>query len=200
MAHRAQSLVERVESEVAALDGLDGAALRARWLDLTGQPAPGVSPKLLRLAVAWHIQARAFGGLSNATRRALGQARTGKSMTDHAHPGTRLVREWQGVVQVVTIDRDGTILWNERSWSSLSAVAKAITGGHWSGPAFFGLRKNSRSAGPSIGRSRAGSGAGAAWLGVAADAGTTALDGSDNDDGWRMTPSPPGLDWPEVAP
>jgi hypothetical protein len=142
MAHMAQSLAGRVEAEVAALDGLDGAALRARWSELTGMPAPGVSPRLLRLAVAWHIQARAFGGLSSATRRAIVQIGSGKSKTDHARPDTRLVREWQGVAHVVTIGSDGAILWNNRSWSSLSAVARAITGGHWSGPAFFGLRKS----------------------------------------------------------
>jgi len=201
----AQSLVERVEAEVATLDGLDGAALRARWSDLTGQPAPGVSPKLLRLAIAWHIQAGAFGGLSNATRRALGQVRTGKTKTDHAHPGTRLVREWQGVVHVVTIDRDGTILWNDRSWTSLSAVARAITGGHWSGPAFFGLRKNSKAVGPSIGRSRAGpgagagAGAGAAGLGAAGDASTAAVDHAD-EDACPAMPSLPGSDRLGVAP
>lgn len=51
------------------------------------------------------------------------------------------MRDWQGTVHVVTIDENGIIRWNEREWTSLSAVARAITGGHWSGPAFFGLRK-----------------------------------------------------------
>ena len=30
--------------------------------------------------------------------------------------------------------------WNERSFRSLSAVARAITGTKWNGPKFFGLR------------------------------------------------------------
>lgn len=52
----------------------------------------------------------------------------------------RLMREWNGTLHVVTVDEDGTILWNDREWGSLSAVARAITGTRWSGPAFFGLR------------------------------------------------------------
>jgi len=130
-----------MEKEIMALAELDGSQLRQRWEKLTGSPAPSVSPKLLRLALAWHIQADALGGLSASARRRLAQAAGGKSTTQPASAGTKLVREWQGVTHVVTIDENGIIRWNDREWASLSAVACAITGGHWSGPAFFGLRK-----------------------------------------------------------
>jgi len=53
----------------------------------------------------------------------------------------RLVREWHSITHVVTVDDSGTVHWNGREWTSLSAVARAITGQRWSGPAFFGLRK-----------------------------------------------------------
>lgn len=130
-----------IETEVIALAELDGPQLRQRWKEITGSPAPGVSPKLLRLALAWRIQADALGGLSSSARRKLAQAAGGKSRTQPPSAGTRLVREWNGVTHVVTIDEVGIISWNGRKWTSLSAVARAITGGHWSGPAFFGLRK-----------------------------------------------------------
>ncbi len=39
----------------------------------------------------------------------------------------RLVREWHGTTHVVTIDEKGRMVWNGREWSSLSAIAKAIT-------------------------------------------------------------------------
>ena len=55
-------------------------------------------------------------------------------------PGTRLARTWQGKVHVVTIGEDRVIRWEERSYRSLSEVARAITGTRWSGPAFFGLK------------------------------------------------------------
>jgi hypothetical protein len=34
--------------------------------------------------------------------------------------------------------------WNGQAFSSLSAVANAITGQHWNGRLFFGLTKRSR--------------------------------------------------------
>ena len=55
----------------------------------------------------------------------------------------RLVREWRGKVHVVTIGEDGDPL-EGRGIGSLSEVARAITGTHWSGPAFFGLKRKAR--------------------------------------------------------
>jgi hypothetical protein len=130
-----------VETQVMALADLDGTRLRQRWEEVTGSRAPAVSPKLLRLALAYRIQADALGDLSPAARRRLAQIASGRSTTQPMRAGMRLMREWQGVTHIVTIDEAGIIRWNDREWRSLSAVARAITGGHWSGPAFFGLRK-----------------------------------------------------------
>lgn len=52
--------------------------------------------------------------------------------------GTRLVREWNGRMHVVEVIDDGFV-WDGKSYRSLSAIAKRITGAHWSGPRFFGL-------------------------------------------------------------
>ena len=46
------------------LDALSSAELRERWVRLTASPVPRISPKLLRLALAWEIQARRLGGHS----------------------------------------------------------------------------------------------------------------------------------------
>jgi hypothetical protein len=53
-------------------------------------------------------------------------------------PGTRLVREWNGRTHHVEV-LDKGFRWNDRTYRSLSSIAKAITGAHWSGPRFFGL-------------------------------------------------------------
>ncbi|MDQ2954455.1 MAG: DUF2924 domain-containing protein, partial [Pseudomonadota bacterium] len=53
--------------------------------------------------------------------------------------GTRLVREWRGVTHTVLVHTDG-VEWNGRRYRSLTIVAREITGTHWSGPRFFGLR------------------------------------------------------------
>jgi hypothetical protein len=59
--------------------------------------------------------------------------------TVELRPGTVLGREWQGKMQRVAVLRDG-FAWNGTTYRSLSKVAHAITGGHWNGPRFFGLR------------------------------------------------------------
>ena len=56
--------------------------------------------------------------------------------------GTRLIREWNGATYEVEVLESG-YLWRGETWSSLSAIAKAITGAKWSGPRFFGLAKRS---------------------------------------------------------
>ncbi|MBB4155764.1 hypothetical protein GGQ80_003695 [Sphingomonas jinjuensis] len=130
-----------VEDEVAGLERLSSDELRTKWRTLTGSPVPQMSPSLLRLALAWEIQARAYGGLSRETRRALDQLAAGKTRTTSVSPGMRLVREWNGRAHVVVVGDDGIIRWDEREWRSLSEVARAITGTRWSGPAFFGLKR-----------------------------------------------------------
>ena len=130
-----------LEQEIAALEQLSSADLRQRWVKLTGSPVPRISPALLRLALAWELQARRLGGHAREVARQLDQLARGVTRTIRSQPGMRLVREWQGRVHVVTIDEDQVIHWDDRSWRSLSEVAREITGTRWSGPAFFGLKK-----------------------------------------------------------
>lgn len=128
-------------ASVADLAALSPEAVRQRWHSVVGTPTPRVSPKMLRLALAWEIQARASSGLARTVSRTLDQLDRGQTRTQAATPGMRLVREWQGRVHVVTVGEDQIIRWDEREWRSLSEVARAITGTRWSGPAFFGLKK-----------------------------------------------------------
>jgi hypothetical protein len=129
------------DEQIAALEALSSSALRARWVALTSAPVPKVSPKLLRLALAWELQARAHGGLSRETTRELDQRARGQTKTARPSAGMRLAREWQGRLHVVTVGEDQVVRWDGREWRSLSEVARAITGTRWSGPAFFGLKK-----------------------------------------------------------
>jgi len=129
---------DAVLREIAAMPW---AELEDRWAKLTGRPVPRLSTGMLRLALGYEMQAKAHGGLSRSTRQVLDRPGTGRSRAMPLTPGMRLVREWHGTVHVVTIDENGTVLWNGRSWKSLSEIARAITGTRWSGPAFFGLKQ-----------------------------------------------------------
>jgi len=133
--------VAKVEEALARLPTLSSAELKAEWRRLTNTPLPRISPSLLRLALAWEIQARAYGGLSRETTRKLDQLAAAKTKTSPVTAGMRLVREWDGKAYVVIVGEDKVIRWNDREYRSLSEVARAITGTRWSGPAFFGLKK-----------------------------------------------------------
>ena len=131
----------RLDAQLARLETLSSQELKDEWRRLTASPLPKISPSMLRLALAWEIQARALGGLPRATQQKLEQVARAKTRTSSAQPGMRLVRTWNGKAHVVTVGDDRVIRWNDRDWPSLSAVATAITGTRWSGPAFFGLKR-----------------------------------------------------------
>lgn len=72
----------------------------------------------------------------------IGDARGGRgrsSSRGRSTAGTRLVREWRGESHVVDIGQGG-IVYKGKGYKSLSHVARAITGAHWSGPRFFGVQ------------------------------------------------------------
>ena len=102
------------------------------------------------------IQELAYGGLKPETIKrleALGEQLDGGNITtrrirsdrDRPITGTRLLREWQGVEQIVTVRADG-FEWQGRPYQSLSAIARAITGTRWNGWVFFGLKNHRRPA------------------------------------------------------
>lgn len=117
-----------VEAKIAALDVLSSAQLRQRWAEVAESVVPRVSPSLLRLALAWELQAKASGGHARETTRTLDQLARGQTKTTPASAGMRLVREWNGKAHVVTVGEDKAIRWEERTYGSLSEVARAITG------------------------------------------------------------------------
>lgn len=53
-------------------------------------------------------------------------------------PGARLLREWDGRTYVVDVIENGFVH-EAKVYRSLTAIARTITGTHWSGPRFFGL-------------------------------------------------------------
>src|SRR5882757_7761455 len=122
--------------------------LRGEWRRLHRMPPPmRLSRDLLIRGITYKLQERAYGGLSLAAARRLEQAADSLSRGSakpappiSLRPGTRLVREWQGVTHTALIHADG-IEWRGQRYRSLSVVSRKITGARWSGPRFFGLRQ-----------------------------------------------------------
>jgi len=134
-------LVTKLEN----LARLQQKALRAEWRRrFKSEPPERIHRDLLLLAIGWRLQERALGGLSAAVKRRLATAArsNGSSSSPDAiclKTGTRLVREWHGVVHEVAVLSDG-FEWNGKRYRSLSKIAREITSAHWSGPRFFGLK------------------------------------------------------------
>lgn len=126
--------------DCATLGDLGLEPLRAIWRERFGAPPPIRSPEILALMLAWRLQAARDGGLDGELRRALRRASSAPSPTALT-PGTRLVREWQGVRHEVVVEPDGRFRNQGELHRSLSQVARKITGSRWNGPRFFGLRE-----------------------------------------------------------
>ena len=144
---RKQSKVD-IETAISNLVETSRDELATLWTRRCGHPPPrGCSQTLLELAEAYTIQARAFGALKPSLRRKLGAKPNEISSADVGNKtqksrqlsqGSKLVREWNGRTHHVDVVQGGFI-WNGTLHQSLSAIAKEITGAHWSGPRFFGL-------------------------------------------------------------
>lgn len=135
-----------VAQQLDALPRKSKAELKALWREMFGQPHPAYAHKdFLVRALAYRIQENAYGGLDPKVRRRLlliaEKLESGKAVTAplRIKPGTRLVREWSGDTHVVTVLEEG-FEYRSKRYSSLSEIARAITGTRWSGPAFFGLK------------------------------------------------------------
>jgi hypothetical protein len=135
---------------LARLPELDLRGLRHQWRALYKSDAsPHLSRELLLRAVAYRLQEVALGGLRPDRQRQLRQFAEQFNQTGEIRrrarlemkSGTRLVREWQGRTYEVLVLDDG-FYWRGTHYSSLSAVARKITGTPWSGPLFFGLKQN----------------------------------------------------------
>ncbi len=128
-------------SDVADLTVMGRSDLVTIWQQLFDQPAPAMlSQTFLRRFIAFETQSRRHGGLPRQIKATLekGSGKKPRPTCPALKPGGRLLREWNGVTHVVDATEDG-FTWNGRSYRSLSAIAREITGAHWSGPRFFGL-------------------------------------------------------------
>jgi len=144
-----------IPARLAALKTTPTPGLKQQWRDLLATEPPPFNRRYLESRLAYRIQELTYGGLKPETIKrleALGEQLDGgdrkkNRVRGDLKPivGTRLLREWQGVEQIVTVTQDG-FEWQGRPYQSLSAIARAITGTRWNGWVFFGLKNHRRGA------------------------------------------------------
>ena len=138
-----------VLGRLAALKAMPTPDLKRQWRELFGTEPPPFNRPYLQSRLAYRVQELAYGGLKPETRarlEALGEQLDGGNVVlrrvradSRPLPGTRLIREYDGLQHVVTVLADG-FDWEGRPYRSLSAIARAITGTRWNGWTFFGLK------------------------------------------------------------
>jgi hypothetical protein len=131
-----------IAAEIERIRLLRFDALRRHWKLVFGRlPPASLSKDLLGRMIAARLQERAFGGLDRTSLRLLQSlAREEHLPRRQLKIGTVLVREYQGRRHTVTTVCNG-FEWQGTRYSSLSAIARAITGTSWSGPRFFAVRR-----------------------------------------------------------
>ncbi len=147
-----------ITQQIAELQRLQPAELAQRYEQMFSKPPRVRNAAWLRRQVAWKLQEQQLGGLGERAKTRLAELMAGIDLplvaappprprptaaktvrdTNTPLPGTVLVREWRDQRIEVHVT-DDAFLWNGVSYSSLSAVAKAITGAAWNGRLFFGL-------------------------------------------------------------
>ena len=158
-------MVTTIDRELALLRRMTPAQLRERYLQVFGEPSRSGNKDFLVKRIAWRVQSLAEGGLSERARRRAEElardadirttiprtAKTSAGATTHTQavavshdprlpiPGTVLSRQYRGRTVQVRVLSSGFDYEGER-YRSLSAIAKAVTGSHWNGHLFFGLR------------------------------------------------------------
>jgi hypothetical protein len=135
---------EAVAAEISRLSGLPLKELKAAWSAEFRREVPkGMWKDLLLRTLAWRLQEKVFGGHDGAILKLLeelGQKRPGDQRCQRLKTGTVLIRDFEGVRHTVSIVPGGFV-WQDKTYSSLSAIARIITGTNWNGPRFFGLRE-----------------------------------------------------------
>lgn len=147
-AQSGQKLNEAVAARVLALPSCSYRELGEQWRAIWGSDPPHkASREFLIRAVAYGIQVQAFGGLDAKTLQLLRKANgangaQAKPKRTRLGKGSKLFREWHGDTHEVLV-LDKGFAWRGETYPS-SAIARAITGAHWNGWAFFGLKRPSK--------------------------------------------------------
>ena len=159
-----------IVGQIAALRRMSASELRAEWLRVHGEPTRSSNPQFLFKRLAWEVQARAHGGLSNRARRRIEElapviqdrhvvpaqavrdadpappAQRNKPSRDPRLPvaGSVISKQYKGRELRVTVRDDG-YEYDGAMFASLTAVAKHATGSKSiNGKLFFGLTQRKR--------------------------------------------------------
>jgi len=156
------SLRDDIHARIDALRQMTVAQLQEEWRRLMNEEPRSRNRVWMWRRLAWAIQAKEYGGLSERAKRRIEELiplaeawmPIGKRALERRlsptpipkrdprlpRPGTVLTRPYKGRTLAVTVLEDG-FEYDGRRYASLTAIATAVTGSHWNGMHFFGLKR-----------------------------------------------------------
>jgi hypothetical protein len=153
--------IDNISKQIEALKTTGTAQLLTRYKELFGdKSAPGNRIFLIR-KLAYRIQEQAVGGGSPSVQTKIQELirtydpinkiavkiSSGKTAGDRdgrlPMPGSFITKTYKGQRIEVKVLENG-FEYQGAIYKNLSAVAKAVTGDHWNGYMFFGLKRNGK--------------------------------------------------------
>ena len=138
-----------LERQITALENCNVAALKEKFSELYGFECGATNAKNLRNRIAYKLQEIYFGGLSDEDKALLTEIANNDPASNlqfaNVTPrplarGTRLCRDWKGKTYEVIVHPNNKFEFEGEMYRSLSAIADKITGTHWNGKKFFGVK------------------------------------------------------------
>jgi len=136
-----------LRSEISALQWSTLEMIKSQYHEFLTEYQHCNNIEILRAVIIYKMQERFYGiRLDPTIARQLEKAVEGDKLLhapadDLRASRKKLTRNWKGKDYEVFIVDDTTVEYEGKKYKSLTAVAKAITGTHWNGPAFFGVKK-----------------------------------------------------------
>ena len=140
-----------VVAEILALQKMSVAQLKEKWKEVFGEEPSSRNKAFLWKKLARKIQETEYGNASeegelasngNTKNRPTTKTKRPASIRDRRlpMPGTIITRDYKGHRIEVTVLEKG-FEYGGGVYRSLSAVADEVTGSHWNGFLFFGLKR-----------------------------------------------------------
>ena len=138
-----------LRKQVEAVSKMKLDDLKAKFEELYGFPCGATNVRNIRQRIIYKIQELYFGTLSAADAAYLDRLADADALSNLVTaspkrlvttPGTRFCRTWKGEMHEAVRLFDGRFEYKGTAYQSLSAVAFAITGTHWNGKLFFGVK------------------------------------------------------------
>jgi hypothetical protein len=137
----------QLRTEISSLQWLNEKQLKDQYAALIPDAMSCPREDLLRSLIAYRLQEKFYGiRLSDATKKMLQKTIEGDKILSPSSRSVaptkhKITRNWKGVNYEVTVHSDGRVEYEGKIYRSLTAVAKVITGSHWNGPVFFGVKQ-----------------------------------------------------------